>query len=52
VNCLTTLEGVSPVLASVILMFFDPKNYGLFDVRSWKYFLGNAPSNLLTAMNY
>ncbi|MDR2719240.1 MAG: hypothetical protein LBC03_00320 [Nitrososphaerota archaeon] len=52
VNCLTTLEGVNPVLASVILMFFDPKNYGFFDVRIWKPFLGNAPSNLLTAMNY
>ncbi|MCL2173418.1 MAG: hypothetical protein FWB84_07270 [Candidatus Bathyarchaeota archaeon] len=51
-NCLTTLEGVSPVLASVILMFFDPKNYGLFDVRIWKPFLGNAPTNLLTVTNY
>jgi hypothetical protein len=51
-NCLTTLEGVNPVLASVILMFFDPKNYGFFDVRVWKPFLGNAPSNLLTVMNY
>jgi hypothetical protein len=51
-NCLTTLEGVSPVLASMILMFFDPKNYGLFDVRLWKPFLGNAPANLLTPTNY
>ena len=51
-NCLTTLEGVNPVLASVILMFFDPKNYGFFDVRVWKPFLGNAPANLLTAVNY
>jgi len=51
-NCLATLEGVNPVLASVILMFFDPKNYGFFDVRIWKPFLGNAPTNLLTIMNY
>ena len=51
-NCLTGLEGVNPVLASVILMFFDPKNYGLFDVRVWKPLLGNAPANFLTAMNY
>jgi len=51
-NCLATLEGVNPVIASVVLMFFDPKNYGFFDVRVWKPFLGNAPSNLLTAMNY
>jgi hypothetical protein len=52
VNCLTILEGVNPVLASVVLMFFDPKNYGFFDVRIWKHFLGNAPANLLTATNY
>jgi hypothetical protein len=51
-NCLSTLEGVNPVLASVILMFFDPKNYGFFDVRVWKPFLGNAPANLLTVTNY
>ncbi|MDR2708094.1 MAG: hypothetical protein LBB87_05060 [Nitrososphaerota archaeon] len=51
-NCLSTLEGVTPVIVSVILMFFDPKNYGFFDVRVWKPMLGNAPSNLFTALNY
>jgi len=51
-NCLSTLEGVTPVFVSVILMFFDPKNYGFFDVRVWKPLLGNAPSNLFTALNY
>ncbi len=51
-NCLTTLEGISPVLASVILAFFDPKVYGIFDTRIWKPLLGNAPSGLLTIMNY
>ncbi|MGD6809288.1 MAG: hypothetical protein ACQCN3_06270 [Candidatus Bathyarchaeia archaeon] len=51
-NCLMTLEGVSPVLASVILTFFDPKIYGIFDVRIWKPLLGNPPGNLLSAMNY
>ena len=30
VNSLTMLNGVSPVLASVILAFFDPKQYGVF----------------------
>jgi hypothetical protein len=52
VNCLSSLEGVTPVFVSVILMFFDPKNYGFFDVRVWKPLLGNAPSNLFTALNY
>lgn len=51
-NCLTLLEGVSPAIASVILAFFDPKQYGIFDVRVWKPLLGNPPPNLLTTQNY
>ena len=33
-SCLTLLEGVSPMLASVILAFFDPKEYGVLDAAS------------------
>ncbi len=51
-NCLLTLEGVSPVLASVILAFFDPKQYGILDVAVWKPLLGNPPPNLLSTANY
>jgi hypothetical protein len=52
VNSLTMLNGVSPVLASVILAFFDPKNYGVFDQHVWRALLGNEPPNLFTAQNY
>ncbi len=51
-NCLTLLEGVSPVLASIILTFFDPKQYCILDPAVWKALLGNPPPNLLTAQNY
>lgn len=51
-NCLLMLEGVSPVLASVVLAFFDPKRYGIFDVYAWRGLLGNEPPNLFSAMNY
>lgn len=51
-NCLTTLEGISPVLASIILTFFDPKRYGIFDLRVWKPLLGNASAGLYTPQNY
>ncbi|HJW65560.1 MAG TPA: hypothetical protein VJ507_02130 [Candidatus Bathyarchaeia archaeon] len=51
-NCLMMLEGVSPVLASVILAFFDPKKYGLFDVYAWRALLGNEVPNLFSAANY
>ncbi len=52
INCLTTLEGISPVLASVILAFFDPVNYGVFEQSVWKGLLGNAPPGLYTPQNY
>ncbi len=51
-NCLTLLEGVSPAIASVILAFFDPKQYGILDAAVWKALLGNPPPNLLTTQNY
>ena len=51
-NCLVMLEGVSPVLASVILAFFDPKQYGVFDVYAWRALLGNEVPNLFSAANY
>lgn len=51
-NCLTTLEGISPVLASVILAFFDPHNFGIFDQSVWKRLLGNTPPGLYTPQNY
>ena len=50
--CLTTLEGVSPIVASVILTFFDPRLYGIFDTRVWKGLLGNPPPGLFTPQNY
>ena len=51
-SSLTALEGISPVLASVILTFFDPHNYGIFDQSVWKGLLGNAPPGLYTPQNY
>jgi hypothetical protein len=51
-NCLTLLEGISPILASVILSFFDPKQYCILDLRVWKPLLGNPPPNLQTTQNY
>ena len=51
-NCLTLLEGVSPILASVILAFFDPKQYCALDGYTWKALLGNVPQNMQTTQNY
>ena len=51
-NCLMMLQGVSPVLASVVLAFFDPRQYGVFDVYAWRALLGNEPPNLFSTVNY
>lgn len=51
-NSLTMLNGISPILASVILTFFDPKKYGVFTVQVWRALLGNEPPNMFTAQNY
>ena len=51
-NCLIALEGISPVIASIILAFFDPHQYGFFDLRVWKPLLGNPPPNLYQSQNY
>jgi hypothetical protein len=49
---LTTLEGISPVLASIILAFYEPNHYCIFDQKVWKPLLGNVPPGLYTPQNY
>ena len=51
-NSLMMLNGVSPVIASVILAFFDPARYGVFDSAVWRALLGNEPPNLFSVQNY
>ncbi len=51
-NSLMMLNGVSPVLASVILAFYNPASYGVFDVNVWRALLGNEPPNLFSTQNY
>jgi hypothetical protein len=51
-DSLTSLHGFNPVLASVILTFYDPKNYGIFEVHAWRALLGREPPNLYTTGNY
>jgi hypothetical protein len=51
-NCLLSLEGITPVLASVVLAFYDPAHFGVFDAASWKALLGNVPPGLYTPQNY
>lgn len=44
---LCRIKGVGPATASVILTFYDPTNYGVFDVRVWKSFMVRNPSQII-----
>ncbi len=52
IGILDNLHGVGPALASVILTFYDPKNYGVFDIHVWREFFGKEPKNLFGTSSY
>lgn len=41
--------GVGNALSSVILSFFDPKNYGILDIHAWRELFGKEPSNIFSS---
>lgn len=43
IESLDALHGVGPASLSVILTFYDPKNYGVFDIHVWREFFGKEP---------
>lgn len=45
------IRGVGPAIASVVLTFFDPKNYGVFDIHAWRELMGRQPEDLFTLDN-
>lgn len=46
IKSLDALHGVGPALASTILTFYDPKNYGVHDIHVWKEFFGLKPDTI------
>ncbi len=40
IRTLFRLKGVKNAVASVILTFYDPKNYGVFDIHAWRELFG------------
>ena len=43
VNELDALPGIGPAMASVILSFYDPLNYGVIDIHAWRELFGKEP---------
>lgn len=43
------IKGVGTSLTSVILAFYDPNNYGIMDIHSWRELFGKEPKDLFTS---
>jgi hypothetical protein len=52
IGILDNLHGVGPALSSVVLTFYDPKNYGVFDIHVWREFFGKEPKGLFSTSEY
>jgi len=50
VDCLCILHGVGPAVASAILTFYNPKEYGVFDIHIWRELYDEEPE--FTTANY
>lgn len=48
VKLLCTINGVGTAVASTILTFYDPENYGVFDIHAWRELFGKEPKSLFT----
>jgi hypothetical protein len=42
------IKGVGLALASVILTFYDPRNYGVYDIHAWRELMGSQPKDLFS----
>jgi len=46
------IEGIGPAVASVILAFYDPENYGVFDIHAWDELFGERLKDLFSNINH
>ena len=52
IDHLLKFKGIGIATASVILSFYDPKNYCVFDIHVWRELFGKEPKNFYTKENY
>ena len=45
---LSEIPAVQNSLASVILTFYDPENYGILDIHTWRELFGPEPQDIFT----
>ncbi len=42
------IAGVGLALATVILTFYDPRNFGVYDIHAWREMFGKEPNDLFS----
>lgn len=42
IKLLTVIDGIGPAIASVVLTFYDPDNYGVLDFHAWNGIFKNS----------
>lgn len=47
-NLLFQIPSVGNSLSSVILTFYDPQNYGILDIHSWRELFGEEPKDIFS----
>ena len=52
IELLLRFKGIGISLASVILTFYNPKDYCIFDIHIWRELFGKEPKNFYTIENY
>ncbi len=52
VNCFLKFKGIGVSLTSVILTFYEPKSYGVFDIHVWRELFGKEPKIFYKLDNY
>ena len=48
VRLLSKIPSVKNSLSSVILTFYDPPNYGILDIHSWRELFGKEPKDIFS----
>jgi len=48
---LKTIRGIGNALSSVILSFYDPRNYGVLDIHAWRELFQESESSNLFISN-
>jgi hypothetical protein len=48
ITLLSNIPAIKNSLSSVVLTFYDPENYGILDIHSWRELFGKEPKDIFS----